>query len=130
MGDRHKTPKQKLADWFHLTTTDRYAWRDLSLKQIATQAGVSTTAVVTHLPGIVQHVFPTVSTIAIFNQYRKRSRHGKPGHPIPDAEIQQIQNLRKKYTVLETAEIIKRSPATVQKYSAKKYAPTRRKRQK
>ena len=130
MLDTEKTPKQKLADWFNHPTTDRYAWRDLSLKQIAQQAGVSTTAVVTHLPGIVQQVFPTVSTIATFNEYRKRSRHGKPGHPIPDAEIQQIQRLREKYTVLETAEMIKRSPATVQKYSSKKYAQGGRKRQK
>lgn len=130
MLDGSKTPKQKLADWFNHPKTDRYAWRDFSLKQIAEQANVSTTAVVTHLPGIVQQRFPMVTTIAVFNAYRKKSKHGKPGCPIPDAEIQQIQRLRKEYTILETAQIIKRSPATVQKYSSKRYKRDGRNRQK
>ena len=128
--DAQKTPRQKLYDWFHAPETHPLAWRDLSLKQIAHQAHVSTTSVTTHLPAIVRQRYSQIASIREFNTIRKQHRRGTPGNTIPDADIKQIQQLRKTHTIHETAQITKRSPATVQKYSAKRYAHKGRKRQK
>lgn len=117
--DAAKTPKEKLYDWFHAPDTHYLAWRDLSLKQIAHQAHVSTTSVTTHLPAIVGQRYPQIKSIREFNTIRKQHRRGTPGNTIPDTDIKKIQQLRKTHTIHETAQITKRSPATVQKYSAK-----------
>jgi len=127
--DAQKTPKEKLSDWFNAPDTHHFAWRDLPLKQIAQQAGVSTTSVTRHLPAIVRQRHFQITSIREFNMIRKHNRRGTPGNSIRDATIEQIQYLRKTHSIHETAEITKRSPATVQKYSSKKYKRTGRKRQ-
>ena len=128
--DAAKTPKEKLNDWFQAPETHHFAWRDMPLKQIAQQAGVSTTSVTRHLPTIVRQRYYQIKSIREFNILRKHHRRGTPGYSIPDAAIKQIQHLRKTHTIHETAEILKRSPTTVQKYSSKKWTQRGRKRQK
>lgn len=117
------TPEERLQAWFDNPQTPVDAWKEWSIDDIASDAGVSSTSVEKYLANIVKVKYPEIENYLVFKETRQEAGRllYKKGERLPDKDIARIQELRKRHTIYETAALTGFSPGVVQKYSSKRF---------
>ena len=111
---------KRLRDWLYNPKTPVFAWKELSLREIANVVGVSYTQVRCHLPPLVAKKFNVHIDKISEARYASAVVQKKQGVKLPKTKIEQIRELRKTQTITETAKQLGLSPSTVQRYSNNK----------